>query len=134
MLSIKEELGKIRRTQKTINDLLEVGILAKDVTHFEDEERKVEVDILYQKNATVGLGKMEAKGKMHEHCHDTRHYLICISGRFIIKFEGAIRVLSVGDCVSIPPNVPHTTQCVYSGRLIFVNVPADGSWGEVDNG
>ena len=134
MLSVKDKIHKIHKTQQTIDALLESGILAKDAMHFEDCKKKVSVDILFQKDATVGLGSMQDKGVMQEHQHFTRHYLICVSGRFIIKFDGAVRVLGVGDCVSIPPGIPHTTQCVYGGRLIFVNVPADNSWGEVTHG
>jgi quercetin dioxygenase-like cupin family protein len=130
MLSIKNQLISIHKRQRTIDAMLKLGILTKEDQHFENEAKTIDVDILYQKDATVGLGTCGSRGCMPEHSHPTKHYLVCVSGRFIVKFDGVVRVLSVGDCVSIPKGVPHTTQCIHEGKIIFINVPADGSWGE----
>ena len=134
MLSIKNELISIHKKQRTVDAMLQTGILAKDETHFENEARTVDVDIIFQNEATVGIGSCAAKGVMPEHAHDTIHYLICISGRFIVKFDSVVRVLAPGDCVSVPRGTPHTTQNIHPGKLVFINVPADTSWGHLPSG
>lgn len=134
MLSIKNELISIHKRQRTIDDMLANGILSKEDTHFENEQKTVDVDILYQHEGTIGVGSCGDKAVMPEHAHDSTHYLICLCGRFVIKFDGGVRILSPGDCVSVPVGMPHTTQCIRKGKLVFINVPADDSWGEIPSG
>lgn len=133
MLSIKDKIDEIKKVQRTVDEMIDAGILSKYDMHFQTDDKEIEIDILYQKDATIGLGECKARAIMPEHSHkDSFHYLICVSGRFIIKLCGTMRVLSPGECVSIPKGVPHSTQCIKEGKLIFVNVPADDQWGFVN--
>ena len=130
MMTIKDHINMIQKKQRTVDCLLEAGILAKDDVHYESEKKDINVDILYQKEATIGIGCCNGKAIMQEHAHEnSKHYLICISGRFVIKFEGLFRVLAPGDCLSLDAGVSHTTQCIKEGKLVFINVPADNQWG-----
>lgn len=128
---IRDKLNEIKKVQRTVDELLEAGIMSKEDMHFQSADKGIDIDILYQKLATVGIGFCKGKTVMPEHTHDeSRHYIICVDGRFVIKFCGAVRVLAPGDCIAIPAGVPHATQCIHEGHLIFVNVPAEKHWGE----
>ena len=129
MLSIRDKLTSIHKKQRTIDSMLQAGILSMTDAHFENTAQTVDIDILYQKEATIGVGSVTESGMMEEHTHDnSRHYLICIAGRFIVKFDGMFRAIGPGECVALDAGVPHTTQCLKQGKLVFINVPAENQW------
>lgn len=70
------------------------------------------VEVIFEKGA---------EGATHTHPHTQCTYVL--SGKFEYSVEGESVVLSAGDSIVVPPNLPHGTLCLEAGTLIDTFTP-----------
>jgi quercetin dioxygenase-like cupin family protein len=71
----------------------------------------IDITTVFQSdNCTVTLGVWHKKDQSYpEHCHkESIEYLICMQESFIVKFDKYTRIISKGECVSVPINMVHS--------------------------
>lgn len=72
--------------------------------------------LLHMTNMTYSHVTVAAGHVLPEHHHVHQQVSILLSGDFEFTMEGETRIVSEGDIVEIPPNVPHSgkaiTDCV----------------------
>ena len=70
------------------------------------------VEVIFEKGS---------EGSVHTHPHTQCTYVL--SGKFEYSVEGETVVLSAGDSIVVPPDLPHGTVCLEKGTLIDTFTP-----------
>jgi mannose-6-phosphate isomerase-like protein (cupin superfamily) len=92
-------------------------------------EDNIEASTVFQtEDTTVTLAIWKkAQAVYPVHCHkDSVEYLMVIKGSFLLKFGGAVRIMSKGECASIPAGVDHTvTSLEGDSQMLAVCIPPE---------
>ena len=95
-------------------------------------DKSIEVETVFETPAvTVTKCICPTKGLVYPlHSHEnSKEYLICVSGSFIITFESGSKPVAKGDCVSIPLGVQHSsTSLEPNSVLLGICIPPEGAY------
>lgn len=75
--------------------------------------------------ARIGLGK---GGAVATHAHSNEQLLNMISGRLKVILDGVETVLTGGQTLVIPPNVPHSVEALEDCIAVDVFSPRRDDW------
>lgn len=133
---VMDGMKLIKKTQQTIDDLLEAQQLCRVGDSNELRTCSSSIQILYgdddDHSATIGIKETAKAGDLaiEPHAHPTmQHYLICIEGKWSVRFADNLRILSPGDCVAIPMGQVHETRAIAdNSKLAFLCIPKDNGY------
>lgn len=116
-------LAELFKTNKEVIGSLEDGFTFGD---------KVKVVSLFESENVNILHVRCFKGSFYPlHAHkNVVEYLIVTQGEYILKLpEGQTRIITKGQCASIPPNIEHSTVAISDGaELIAICVPPEKAY------
>jgi quercetin dioxygenase-like cupin family protein len=75
-------------------------------------------------NMTFSYWRIEEGASLPDHSHPHEQVANIIEGKMEFNLNGEIQVISPGDVVVIPPNVPHCGKAITECRIIDVFHPA----------
>lgn len=132
MTDTQKEIDSIRSTQATIDVLLNLGMVS-DKSAVKAPASWI-LDTLYnESDCTLGFAQADdSLAEFPSHCHNgSIEYLIVAKGKIMFILAGiASRIVSVGECVSIPKNAIHVSKPLEKGtKLIYICVPFDSNFG-----
>jgi len=74
-------------------------------------DKDIDIDTIYEsENVTITRGIWHKAGQIypnHKHAQSVE-YLICTEGKFIVNFLYGTRLMSQGECMTIPLGVDHS--------------------------
>jgi len=68
-------------------------------------------------NGTFGLFTMKKSAVVPLHKHINEQYTFILNGSVRVTIEGKVYIVKAGDCIIIPPNVPHLFESLEEGTL-----------------
>lgn len=68
-------------------------------------------------NGTFGLFTMKKSAVVPLHKHVNEQYTFILKGSVRVTIEGKAYIVKAGDCIIIPPNVPHLFESLEDGTL-----------------
>jgi len=68
-------------------------------------------------NGTFGLFTMKKSAVVPLHKHINEQYTFILKGSVRVTIEGKVYIVKAGDCIIIPPNVPHLFESLEEGTL-----------------
>jgi len=68
-------------------------------------------------NGTFGLFTMKKSAVVPLHKHINEQYTFILNGSVRVSIEGKVYIVKAGDCIIIPPNVPHLFESLEEGTL-----------------
>jgi len=141
-MSLKEKLLHITQTSDKVNsqltrvqDLLDLGLLKYSaIGVLDNQEENSKTEIIYDEDVSIGITTGDKEGAVypkHRHINSVQ-YLICVEGKFAIEIfetKKIIRIIDIGECVSIPLNVEHEiVTLVEKSKLVSVCVPQEPAY------
>jgi len=127
-----EDIGK--RLSVLNNLFLETDILKSIEPKYAGfiYDDSIEVSTVFQSpNVTVTYALWKYKNKAypeHQH-HDSVEYLIILSGSFLVKFNDTSRIMTKGECLSLPVNIVHTCISLEDmSEMIGICIPPEKAY------
>jgi len=74
------------------------------------------------KNSTVTLNELKpgTQPNVHSHPHEQITYILQGEGEFVLG--GEVMILTAGDLLLVPPNVPHSMKVIGSETVLNLDV------------
>lgn len=82
------------------------------------------VKFVHTANMTFAYWRIVEGASLPNHSHHHEQVANMIEGKMEFNLNGEVRMISPGDVVVIPPNVPHSGKAVTECRIIDVFHPA----------
>jgi len=124
-----ELLDRVEKRARTIQSIIDAGEIKAHGNTSTMKETKIKFKTVYETDhVTVTPAFWECKGQRFiSHTHaNSKEYLICVRGRFLISIEGGQRVIGVGECVSIPKGTMHDGVSLEdNSEIVAVCIPAE---------
>jgi mannose-6-phosphate isomerase-like protein (cupin superfamily) len=94
-------------------------------------DKQVILKNIWSNKASVTWGKWAGAGsKYPDHMHEeSSEYLICITGSFSVTFSKYIRILKIGECVSLPKKTIHSVTALEdNSEMMAICVPEEQAY------
>jgi quercetin dioxygenase-like cupin family protein len=129
---INIDLDKVYQTSLNISKVFAANELRKlNGGGVIELDKQVVLKTIWKENCSITWGKWEKAGaKFTEHLHeDSIEYLICISGSFSVSFGKYIRILKIGECVSLPKKAAHSVTALEdNSQMMGICVPEEPAY------
>jgi len=141
-MSFQEKLDKINITSDRVNlqltrvkDLLDLGLLKYSSDGiFDNKELNLTTEVIYDDGASITITNGKKEGAIYpKHRHVTSiQYVICVAGKFAVEIfetKKIIRIVDIGECVSIPPNVEHEIiTLMENSKMVSICIPQEPAY------
>lgn len=130
MSEIMDKINGIKSMQVTIDLLLKHDLVTAN-PHGSPNVSKWNIEEYYfGEDCNFGFAYSDPAGSKDfpPHCHgSSKEYLICTQGSVLLTILNVTnRILTIGECASIPAGVSHSTKPLLPGtKLVYVCVPTD---------
>ena len=84
--------------------------------------------VIHTQNMTIARLHLKKGGIVPEHHHVNEQVALVVSGALKFTIDGADLELRSGECVVIPPDVPHSVEVLEDTEVIDTFAPARADW------
>jgi signal transduction histidine kinase len=84
--------------------------------------------VVYAKNGTMAKFFAKKGANVQRHFHDNEEYVFMISGTLKFIFDDCEVVLSEGESLIVPPNVPHSIDTIMDSDFVEFFSPTREDW------
>jgi len=102
----------------------------EDVSSFQPYDGFLLALLAQTSEVNIRLNKLEDRIKRHTH-PQTDHFLYLIRGQIELAVGQEIRIISTGDFVTIPRNIPHGMRRLGTSEVLFLDVASPPDVGDV---
>src|SRR5262245_384295 len=84
--------------------------------------------VIHTEKMTVALVRLAAGSSVPEHHHENEQVCVVLSGRLVFFADGKEYVLSAGDTLQVPPNLPHRVEALEDSVAYDLFAPPRADW------
>ena len=84
--------------------------------------------VIHVQNMTIARMELRKGAVVPEHSHLNEQVCMVQSGALLFVIEGREQIVRAGDCLAIPPNVPHRVDALEDSIAIDLFSPPRADW------
>ena len=84
--------------------------------------------VIHTANTTVARLEMKQGGVVPEHSHHNEQITLVLAGKLLFRNSGDERTVSAGQCLELPPHVPHGVEVLEDAVVIDLFAPRREDW------
>jgi quercetin dioxygenase-like cupin family protein len=84
--------------------------------------------VIHGQNVTIARLELRKGGVVPEHSHMNEQVSMVQSGAIKFVSNGAEHIVRAGECLTIPPNVPHRVDVLEDSLVVDIFSPAREDW------
>jgi quercetin dioxygenase-like cupin family protein len=84
--------------------------------------------VIHTENMTIARLHLKQGGVVPEHRHINEQVAFVVNGALRFVIDGEPRELRTGQCVVLPPNVPHSVEVLEDSDVIDTFSPPRADW------
>jgi quercetin dioxygenase-like cupin family protein len=84
--------------------------------------------VIHTQNMTIARLHLKKGGVVPEHHHINEQVAYVVSGALMFQIDGKQLELRSGECLVIPPDVPHSVEVLEDSDVIDTFAPARADW------
>jgi quercetin dioxygenase-like cupin family protein len=84
--------------------------------------------VIHARHSTVARLEMKRGAVVPEHSHHNEQITLVLSGKLLFRNSSGERIVSAGECLELPPHVPHGVEVLEDSVVLDFFTPRREDW------